>query len=65
MEKKEIKLENLMTVKDYAKSMSVSIPTVYNWLKWGRISKVEFMGVEFIDKTTFDYSKTPMKGAGQ
>ena len=58
MEKKEIKLENLMTVKDYAKSMDVSIPTVYNWLKWGRIGKVEFMGVEFIDKTTFDYSKT-------
>lgn len=56
MEKETVKLENLMTVKDYAKSMEVSITTVYKWLKWGRIKKVEFLGVEFIDKTTFDYT---------
>ena len=62
MEKdKEIQIENLMTVKDYAKSMGISIPTVYNWLKWGRISKVEFLGVEVIDKTTFDYSRNGVK----
>lgn len=57
MEKqKEIELKNLMTVKDYAHEMKVTARTVYNWIDCGRVKKVSFLGVEFIDKSTFDYT---------
>ena len=57
MEKqKEIELKNLMTVKDYAREMKVTIRTIYNWVDCGRVKKVSFLGVEFIDKSTFDYT---------
>ena len=60
--KKEIQPENLITIKDYAIEMEVTLPTIYNWLKWGRVRKVTFLGVEFIDKSTFDYTKVGSKG---
>lgn len=56
MEKQGINPENLMTVKDYAKSMKVTVKTIYNWLECGRVKKVSFLGVEFVDKSTFDYT---------
>ena len=57
MEKqKEINPENLITIKDYAKSMGVVRQTVYDWINSGRIKTVSFLGVEFIDKSTFDYT---------
>lgn len=56
MEKaKEINLENLTNVKDYAKSMGVTTQTVYNWINSGRVKTVSVLCVEFIDKTSFDY----------
>lgn len=57
--------ENLMTVRDYAKEMNVTIVTVYNWLKCGRIKRVSFLGVDFVDKSTFDYSIPVTKGSNQ
>ncbi len=56
MEKtKEINLKNLTNVKDYAKSMEVTTQTVYNWINSGRVKTVSVLGVDFIDKTSFDY----------
>ena len=57
MEKQhKIELENLMTIKDYAQEMKVTKRTIYNWIDCGRVKKVMFLGVEFIDKSTFDYT---------
>lgn len=57
MEKqREIEPSNLRTIKDYAREMKVTKRTVYNWIDCGRIKKVSFLGVEFVDKSTFDYT---------
>jgi excisionase family DNA binding protein len=57
MEKqRKIEPSNLMTIKDYAQEMKVTKRTIYNWIDCGRVKKVMFLGVEFIDKSTFDYT---------
>lgn len=45
--------KNLTTIPEYAKIMGVTVQTVYNWLKEGKVSKVKFLGKEFIDKSTY------------
>lgn len=53
--KKEIRInpQNLSTINDYHKLMGVSLQTVYRWLKDGKVKKIEFLGREFIDRSTY------------
>lgn len=53
MKKRKVDPKNLMTIESYAKMMGKTIQTVYNWLKEGKVKKVEFLGKEFIDKSTY------------
>jgi hypothetical protein len=50
---KPIKIQNLVTKPNYAVERGVSLQTIYNWIKEGRIKTVEFMGHEYIDRSTF------------
>lgn len=51
---KTIKIQNLVTKPNYAIERGVTIQTVYNWIKEGKIKTIEFMGVEFLDRSTFN-----------
>lgn len=46
-------LQNLMTIGDYAKDKGVTIQTIYNWVKEGRVKTVNLYGKSLIDITTF------------
>lgn len=54
----EIKINpaNLTTVNEFATHHGVKRQTIFNWVKSGRVSKVKFLGKEFIDKSTFKKS---------
>ncbi len=45
--------KNLMTVNDFAVSVGKTRQTVFNWVKEKRVSKVTYLGREWIDKSTF------------
>lgn len=47
-------VSNLVTVANLAKEWEVSKSTVYYWLKQGQIQEVEYLGLRFVDKSTFD-----------
>lgn len=51
--KNKINPKNLLSIPDYAKLMGVTIQTIYNWIRDGKVSKVKFLGKEFIDKSTY------------
>lgn len=51
--KRTVILQNLVTKPNYAIERGVSLQTVYNWIKEGRIKVIEFMGHEYVDRTTF------------
>lgn len=53
METAKINPSNLMTVNDYALFKGVKRQTIFNWVKCGRLKKVNFLGKDFIDKSTF------------
>lgn len=53
IQKRKVEPKNLSTVEDYARIMGISIQTVYRWLKDGKVKKVEFLGREFIDRSTW------------
>ena len=53
MTENKVVIQNIIGVEDYAKSKGVTIQTVYNWLKAGKVKKVQFMGKYFIDKSTY------------
>lgn len=50
--KTKVDPRNLATVSDYARQQGKTIQTIYNWLKEGKVKKIEFLGKEFIDKTS-------------
>lgn len=41
-----------MTVNDFAASVGKTRQTVFNWVKENKVSKVTFLGREWIDKST-------------
>lgn len=47
-----VKINNLCTIEKFAKEQNVSVQTVYNWLKKGKVKRVEFLGHEYIDRST-------------
>lgn len=51
--KKAINPQHLLSIPDYAKIMGVTVQTVYNWIRDGRVSRVKFLGKYFIDKSTY------------
>lgn len=53
MEKQQINPSNLLAIKDYARFMGVERQTVYNWIKSGKVKRVEFIGKPFIDKSSY------------
>lgn len=53
-EKIKIDPRNLYTITDYHKMMGVTIQTIYRWIKEGKVKKVEFLGKEFIDKSSYN-----------
>lgn len=50
---KTIKIQNLVTKPKYAEERRVTIQTIYNWIKEGKVKVVEFMGHEYIDRSTY------------
>lgn len=50
---KEINPNNLVTISNLQKEWNITRTTIYNWLNNGTISKVEYLGMNFIDKSTF------------
>jgi len=50
---KPIKIQNLVTKPNYAVERGISLQTVYNWIKDGKIKTVEFMGHEYVDRSTY------------
>lgn len=52
MEKQKVSPSNLMSVADYARFMGVERQTVYNWIKEGVVSQIEFLGKRWVDKST-------------
>ena len=45
---KTIKIQNLVTKPKYAEERRVTIQTIYNWIKEGKVKVVEFMGHEIV-----------------
>ena len=52
MSNKKVDPKNLMTVEDYARHIGKTRQTVYNHLKEGKVKMVDFLGRQFIDKST-------------
>lgn len=50
---KTIKIQNLVTKPKYVEERRVTIQTIYNWIKEGKVKVVEFMGHEYIDRSTY------------
>lgn len=46
-------IQNLLSVEDFAKLKGVTPQTVYNWIKEGRVKRVEFLKKAFVDKSTY------------
>lgn len=46
-------IQNLVTKPNYAAERGVSLQTVYNWIKEGKVKTVIFMGHEYIDRSTY------------
>lgn len=51
--KKTTSIQNLVTKNNYAIERGVTLQTVYNWIKDGKVRTIEFMGHEYIDRTTY------------
>jgi predicted site-specific integrase-resolvase len=49
METLKIDLRKLMTIRSYSVKHGVSVQSVYNWVKEGRIKLREIDGVKFIE----------------
>jgi len=45
---KNINIENVQTVKNYAYDKRVTVPTVYNHIKAGKLKGIEIDGVKFV-----------------
>lgn len=50
---KPVVIQNLITKPNYAIERGVSLQTVYNWIKDGKVKTVEFMGHEYVDRSTY------------
>ena len=55
---KEINPKNLVTIKDLQKEWNITRRTIYYWLSKGMISRVQYLGTSFIDKSTFKPNMT-------
>lgn len=51
--KRAVSIQNLVTKPNYATERGVSLQTIYNWIKDGKVKVIEFMGHEYIDRSTF------------
>lgn len=49
----KVKIQNMVTKPNYAKERGVTLQTVYNWIKEGKVKVVHFMGHDFIDRSTY------------
>ena len=49
MKKVKIDRTKLMTVKNYAEKFKISRPTVYKWIKEGKLKKTDIDGVTFVE----------------
>jgi len=52
-EVKKVVIQNLITKPFYAVERGVTLQTVYNWIKEGKVKTVQFMGHEYIDRSTY------------
>ena len=48
----KINAKNLMSVNDYALHVGKTRQTIFNWVKDGKVKKVNYLGKEWIDKST-------------